>query len=509
MLLVLALLLSGCGLLGSSGGKQAGPEPSLTPSPIGVATPDATASATPSLARFYDQKLTWKKCRGADECSTLTVPLDYAKPEGRTITLALLKIPARDPKRRIGSLVVNPGGPGVSGVDYAAAGGSSFGRELLSSFDIVGFDPRGVGLSTPLKCEGTQELDTLLASDPDPDTPAETAYSDGLLKKLVRDCLRKSGALVRHMSTVEVAKDVAVLRAALGDRKLSFFGASYATFIGATYAELFPGHVGRMVLDGALDPSLSSLQLGLVQAKGFEVALRAYVGACVDRGGCFLGDSVDAGTRRIRDFLDSVEQKPLPTGGNRDLQIGNALVGVWLPLYVKSYWPILDSALKAAFGGNGAQLLTLGDMYVSRGRDGYQGNGMESIYAVNCLDHDDGVASSDLAQYEPRFLKASPTFGRVFAYGLSACTNWPVHSGRVGEPIEAKGAPPIMVVGTTRDPATPLVWAESLARQLDSGVLVKRDGDGHTGYGAGNSCVDGTVEAYLVEGKVPPGEVDC
>lgn len=507
-LVALALLLSGCGLLGSSDSKKAQPEPTLTPSPIGSSAPDATATAEPSLARFYDQKLAWKKCRGTAECSTLTVPLDYADPGGDTISLSMLRLPALDAKRRIGSLVVNPGGPGVSGVDYAS-GASSFGRELRSSFDVVGFDPRGVGLSTPLKCEGTGALDTLLASDPDPDTPDETAYADGLLRRLGADCVKRSGALVRHMSTVEVAKDVDVLRAALGDRKLSYFGASYGTFIGATYADLFPGHVGRMVLDGALDPSLSSLQLGLVQAKGFETALRAYVGACVDRGGCFLGDSVDAGTRRIRDFFDAVERRALPTGGARDLKIGNALVGVWLPLYSKSYWPILDSALKAAFGGSGAQLMTLADAYVSRGPDGYRGNGLEAIYAVNCLDHDDGVASSDLAQYEPRFLKASPTFGRVFAYGLSACENWPVHSGRVGEPIEAKGAAPILVVGTTRDPATPLVWAEALAEQLDSGVLVKRDGDGHTGYRAGNPCVDSAVEAYLVEGRVPTAEVDC
>jgi pimeloyl-ACP methyl ester carboxylesterase len=508
LLAVLALLLSGCGLLGSSDDAPRS-EPTLTPSPIGSTGPDATASAEPSLARFYDQKLTWKKCREGDECSTLTVPLDYAKPDGRTIKLSVLRVPARDRKGRVGSLVVNPGGPGGSGIDYAASGSSSFGSALLASFDIVGFDPRGVGESTPLKCEGTKDLDTLIASDPDPDTPAETRYSDGLLRKLGDDCLRRSGALVRHMSTVEVAKDVDVLRAALGDRKLSYFGASYGTFIGATYAQLFPGHVGRMVLDGALDPSISTLQLSLVQAKGFETALRAYVGACVDRGGCFLGSTVDAGTQRIRQFLDSVEKSPLPGSGSRKLEVGNALLGVWLPLYSKSYWPILDQALKTAFDGSGAQLMALADAYVSRGSDGYQDNSLEALYAVNCLDHDDGIPSSQVDRYVPRFEKVSPTFGAVFAYGLSACENWPVHTGRTGEPVSADGAAPIMVVGTTRDPATPLVWAESLAKQLDSGVLVKRDGDGHTGYRAGNSCVDQTVEAYLVEGKVPRADVDC
>ena len=509
LLAVLAMVLSGCGFLGASDGKQSGSEPTLTPSPIDSTGPEATASAEPSLARFYDQKLTWKKCRDTDECSTLTVPLDYAKPGGRTIKLALLRVPAQDRKRRVGSLIVNPGGPGGSGVEYAASGNASFGPELLAGFDIVGFDPRGVGKSTPLECEDTQALDTLISSDPDPDTPAETRYSDGLLRKLGADCLARSGALVRHMSTVEVAKDLDVLRAAVGDHKLSYFGASYGTFIGATYADMFPDHVGRMVLDGALDPSLSTLDLSLVQAKSFEVALRAYVGACVDRGGCFLGGTVDAGTQRIRQFLDTVEKDPLPGNGSRRLEVGNAMLGVWLPLYRKSYWPILDQALEAAFRGDGALLLSLADAYVSRGPNGYQDNSLEALYAVNCLDHDDGIPSSEVDTYLPRFEKASPTFGAVFAYGLSACENWPVHSSRKGEPVEAKGAAPIMVVGTTRDPATPLVWAESLADQLDSGVLVKRDGDGHTGYRSGNPCVNQAVEAYLVQGKVPQAEVDC
>jgi pimeloyl-ACP methyl ester carboxylesterase len=509
---VLAVLLSGCGMFGGahpSGTTTPPPTPTLSPSAITSTGPAATVTARPGLAKFYTQKLTWSKCRGRDQCSTLRVPLDYADPGGRALSLALLKVPASAPGRRIGSLVVNPGGPGASGIEYAARASSSFGSELLAAFDIVGFDPRGVGHSTPLKCAGTSELDNLIASDPDPDTPAETRHSDHLLQVLGADCVKESGDLVRHMSTVEVAKDLDVLRAALGDKRLSYFGASYGTAIGATYAGLFAKRVGRMVLDGALDPSVSTTQLGLVQAKGFEVALRAYVGACVNRGGCFLGSSVDAGTRRIRTFLDGVEKRPLPGLGARRLEVGNAVLGIWLPLYSKSYWPILDGALKSAIAGNGAQLLNLSDAYVSRGPDGYTDNSLEALYAVNCLDHDDGVPSAQVGRYTARFERASPTFGAIFAYGLSACENWPVHSGRKGAPVHAAGAPPILVVGTTRDPATPLVWARSLAKQLDSGVLVKRDGDGHTGYHAGNSCVDSTVESYLVSGKVPTGEVDC
>ena len=510
LLVVLALLLSGCGAFSDRDhGTKALPAPKLTPSPIGSTGPGDTVTAKPRLDRFYRQKLTWKSCREGDRCATLRVPLDYAHPEGRVIRLALLKVPASAPARRIGSLVVDPGGPGASGVDYAAGGLASFGPELLQAFDLVGFDPRGVGRSTPLRCTDTATLDALNSSDPDPDTPAEVRHSDALLRKVGEGCLRESGDLVRHMSTVEVAKDVDVLRAALGDRKLSYFGASYGTSIGATYAGLFPGRVGRMVLDGALDPSLSTVQQGQVQAKAFETALRAYVAACVDRGGCFLGDSVDAGTKRIRAFLDSVEKRPIRGDGTRQLEAGTALLGIWFPLYSKRYWGVLDQALQQAFDGNGSVLLALADAYVGRDPQGYKDNSLEALYAVNCLDHDDGIPSSQVTQYVPRFEKVSPTFGGVFAYTLSSCASWPVHSGRTPAPIHADGSAPIMVVGTSRDPATPLAWARSLADQLDHGVLVTRDGDGHTGYRAGNACVDHAVESYLVSGVVPKAEVNC
>jgi pimeloyl-ACP methyl ester carboxylesterase len=501
------MLLGGCGLL-SDGSSE--PEPSLSPSPVQPTGSTPTEATTASLVKYYKQKLTWQPCRESDECARITVPLDYAEPDGRTINLSVLKVPAVNKSRRLGSLLVNPGGPGASGVDFAAVGSSYFGRELREVLDIVGFDPRGVGRSTPLDCASDKQLDTLVQSDPDPDTAAEIRYADGLLRSLGRGCLQRSGDLARHMSTLEVAKDLDILRSALGDRKLLYFGASYGTFIGATYADLFPERVGRMVLDGALDPSLSTIKLNLVQAHGFEVALRAYVKACVERGGCFLGSTVDEGTARIRSFLDDVESEPVDTSGSRDLTAGTAMYGIWQTLYDKSYWSILDEGLQRAFSGDGSVLLALADSYVDRGpRGAYLNNSLEALYAVNCLDHDDSIPSSEVQRYLPRFEKASPTFGASFAYTLSGCSSWPVHTGRVPAPIHAPGAAPILVVGTTRDPATPLTWAQALADQLDSGILVKRDGDGHTGYRSGNKCVDRTVEAYLVAGKVPAAEVDC
>jgi len=475
-----------------------------TPSP----SPTATLPGTdPRLARFYDQKLSWRDC-GRDRCAQLTVPLDYAKPGGRTLKLAVLKVPATGTPR--GALVVNPGGPGGSGVNYAASGSLQFGSALSRAFDIVGFDPRGVGQSDPLHCLDTAGLDRIVSFDPDPDTKAERNQMDALIRGFGQGCLDHSGALARHMSTDEVARDMDILRAALGQPKLDYLGASYGTLIGATYANLFPTHVGRFVLDGAIDPSLSNEQLSLAQAHGFETALRAYVKDCVDGGGCFLGDSVDAGIGRIQSFLHEVESASLPTGdSNRPLTEGLAMLGIWMPLYVKEYWPQLTSALKQALGGSGSGLLRLADLYTSRGPSGYSDNSMEALYAVNCLDHDDYILTKDVPSHFAQFENASPTFGRAFAFGLSTCSDWPVKSGKHTVALHAAGAPPIVVIGTTRDPATPLAWAQALAQQLDSGRLITRDGDGHTAFQRGNSCVDDAVESWLIGGKAPRRDLHC
>jgi hypothetical protein len=229
----------------------------------------------------------------------------------------------------------------------------------------------------------------------------------------------------------------------------------------------------------------------------------------VDRGNCFLGGTVDQGTQRIRQFLDEVERQPLATQGSRELQIGNAVLGVWMPLYNETYWPLLDQGLQTAFGGDGSMLLTLSDAYTSRGPDGYLDNSLEALYTVNCLDEDDPMPSSRAIDLIPAFEKVSPTFGAIFAYGLSNCAQWPVDGVPLPDPIDAAGAAPILVIGTTRDPATPVAWAKALADQLESGVLVVRDGDGHGGYAAGNDCVDDLVEAYLVAGDVPESGTAC
>ncbi|CUR60537.1 Tripeptidyl-peptidase B, Serine peptidase, MEROPS family S33 [metagenome] len=511
--IVLLLIVSVAGvtalaLLEGDGAGRA-ETPVHTPSPSGP--PPAMPPTPRGLAAYYDQSLDWQPCDGDEshDCATMQVPLDYADPAGQTIELALLRVRAAAPDARVGSLVVNPGGPGGSGTSYAAAGKTVWGPALLNHFDLVGLDPRGVGDSAAIDCLSDDGLDAYLAADPDPETAADEAVLQRQLGELGSGCVAKSGALASHVTTVEAARDLDVLRAVLDQPRLDFFGASYGTKLGATYAQLFPRRVGRMVLDGAVDLSISRRELTLQQAVGFETALRAYVANCVDPGNCFLGATVDDGMARIQQFLADTEQSPLPTGGERMLTGGSAYYGLITPLYERRYWNLLSLSLRQAFDGDGTSMLLLADAYASRGPDGYLSNTIEANYAITCLDDPASVPVSQVPAEVPAFERASPTFGAVFAYSLAGCSGSVARSTVKVPHDDAAGAAPLLVVGTTRDPATPLRWARALADQLSSAVLVTRDGDGHTGYHSGNDCVDSVIEDYLVDGTVPSDDVDC
>lgn len=471
---------------------------------------DATTPPDPALATYYSQTLDWQACRKGDQCATLSVPLDYAQPAGTTIDLALLKVPAADPAQKVGSLVVNPGGPGAPGTDYAASASQVFRKRLTDSFDIVGFDPRGTGASDPVDCLSDAQLDAYVAGDPDPDTAAETQAYVAATDEIGRGCVQKSGELASHVSTVEAARDMDVLRAALGRGQLDYFGASYGTKLGATYAQLFPTKVGRFVLDGALDPTLTNRDLNLGQAAGFQTALDAYVTNCVEETtDCYLGSSLEEGLAKIKAFIAQVEANPLPTGTDRDLAVGNAFYGIVAPLYNRDYWVLLSQALRAGLKGDGSALLQLSDLYTSRGPNGYTDNSSEANFAINCLDDPSFVTAEQVPAQLPAFEKASPTFGDVFAWSLTNCGGSQTTAEEPPPTITAAGAAPIVVVGTSRDPATPYQWAVSLSGQLQSGVLVSRDGDGHTAYNSGNACIDDALENYLVDDTVPTDGLQC
>ncbi len=484
-------------------------EPTDSEPTEGTDGPSPGADPTGPLARFYGQQTAWKACAGEFECARVQVPVDYSKPEGETLELSVNRRPA-DGGSPVGALIVDPGGPGASGVGYAAQAAAQFGPDVLKSYDLVGFDPRGVADSDPVECLGDDGVDELLASDPDPDSAAEVDEGQRLFADFADGCADDAPALLPHLSTTDVARDLDVIRAVVGDDTLHYYGASYGTFIGAVYAELFPDTVGRVVLDGAVDPSLGIEEVNKQQAAGFETALRAYVGSCAAKAECPLGDDLETGVSRVGDFLDELDAKPLPTGTDRDLTEALGLYGIALPLYVESYWPVLDQALSQAFDGDGASLLMLADAYWGRTASGYTTNMAQVIYAVNCLDDPSDATVADIQDSIPAFEEAAPTFGRTFAWSPLACAQWPVEAAAPVPEIDAEGAAPILVVGTTRDPATPYEWAESMAKQLDSGVLLTREGDGHTAYGQDNACIDSTVNAYLLDGAVPaPDKRDC
>lgn len=463
------------------------------------------------LRPFYGQRLRWRACGRPFQCSTLQVPLDYAHPAQGTVGIAAVRLPAANGARRLGSLVVNPGGPGASGIDYARSGSSSFSPTLLRRFDIVGFDPRGVGASDPIVCLSDRQTDTFLATDASPDNPAEVAQLDEQAKLLARLCEQHSPRLLPHVGTRDVARDLDVLRAALGEATLNFLGKSYGTLLGATYAELFPRQVGRFVLDGAVDPALSDEQLSSDQAVSFDVALRAFVADCLRRRDCPVRGTPDQALARIRALLAQTDRRPLPSDEGRPVTQALATFGVVASLYDATFgWELLRQALEVAFDGDGSLLLYITDLYTSRDDKGhYTDNGNVAIYAVNCLDRASRATPTQLSARAARLRARVPEFGPDLAWSSLPCTYWRAPATDHPHPIAAAGARPILVVGTTGDPATPYHWAQALAGELDSGVLLTWVGNGHTAYDEGSSCVDSAVDAFLVAATVPPNGKTC
>lgn len=477
------------------------------PAPPWKAPQPAAHGAPASLHRFYAQKVRWVKC-DRDRCAKVRVPVDYERPDGSTLTLAVRVVPADGPGGR--SLFVNPGGPGASGQMFAQYLATELPRRLRGMYDIVGVDPRGVGESTPLDCLSDEGMDRYAAADPDPDTAAEVEHFRAISRAMGNGCLRHSGDLARHVSTQEAAQDLDVIRALLGRSKLDYFGASYGTQLGATYATLFPEHSGRLVLDGAVGPSLGSMDASMGQAVGFARALRAYVHHCVADDDCPLGRKVGQAQGRIRALLKQLDAHPMHTAESRRLTEGQAFYGIAYTLYERASWPGLSSALAAALKGDGTVLLRMSDAYFERDSSGqYAGNLGEAFDAISCSDTADRPGVADIEAAMPRFEKASKVFGPMFAWAALRCTDWPIKPLHPEITLDAAGAPPLLVLGTTRDPATPYEWAREMAKALKPAVLVTRVGDGHTAYFSGNRCIQRVVDRYLVAGVIPPPNTVC
>ncbi len=471
--------------------------------------PKATGEKAPDgLARFYDQELTWTDC-GDAECTWITVPVDYEEPEGDTVRLRAVRHPAQGGGSKV--LFVNPGGPGGSAIDFAGTIESRFDGDVRDEYSVVGVDPRGVGRSTPVECLGDAAFDRFVADDPTPDDAAERRAFAASNAAFGKKCLANTPrGLAAHVSTEEAARDMDVARALLGQQKLDWFGASYGTQLGATYATLFPQKVGRMILDGATDPSQGPIDSALGQAEGFQSALEAYAKDCVQREGCPLGSDPEAGLSKLSDLTDSLDDRPLATGTDRQLTEGRAFYGIAVTLYDQQTWPVLTQALTAAFRGDGSILLRLNDAYFDRKPDGsYDGNIGQVINAVSCLDTKDRPSIADVQRAMPRFEKVSPVFGRTLAFGAASCAQWPAPAAHPQPALDATGSAPIIVMGTTNDPATPYRYAPKMAQALRTGVLVTREGEGHTAFTSGNRCIVDIVNRFYVDGAVPKDGTTC
>lgn len=504
VVLVAVLGLSACSVSWTTGGV-ARPQGALPVAQAGARTPP-----TAGLARFYDQTVAWTSCSGGFQCGRVVVPLSYADPGGATVSLAVARLPARDPAQRLGALLVNPGGPGASGVDFAQEAAGQFAPAVLARYDLVGWDPRGVQRSDPVHCLSAAATDQLLAAPGDPSTPVGEQALLAMDASFARACQARSGPLLPHVGTVDTARDLDVLRGVLGDARLAYYGASYGTFIGATYAEMFPHRVGRMVLDGALDPALSAAGEAAGQTAGFAGELNAFLADCLTRSGCPVGPTVAAANAQLLALSAQAAVHPLATQSGRPLTQSELLTGVILPLYDPQGWPVLRQALASGLKGDGTQLLELADAYNSRNPNGtYSTNTNDANYAINCEDRPDHSTLAQTAALAGRLAAVSPLIGGYVAWGDLACTVWPVPASDHPHPIHAAGAAPILVVGTTGDPATPYAWAVALAHELDSGRLLTRVGEGHTGYHMGNTCVDNAVDTYLLAGVLPPLGTVC
>ncbi|MET9336526.1 alpha/beta fold hydrolase [Nonomuraea sp. NPDC003804] len=490
----LTIALAACGLsTGSTGGPS--PTGSAAAEKIAwgactdLAVPEGAAPATPNAAL---------------QCGKLRVPLDYTKPGGETVDLAMIRIPATGPGERIGSLVFNFGGPGASGVDTMARAVKAF-TTLNTRYDLVSFDPRGVERSRGVRCGDGKDMEAYVSLNSLPSNEQTREKTQAVTEQFTKLCEKDSGPVLPYVGTVNAARDMDKMRVALGDAKLNYFGMSYGTHLGAVYATLFPKNVGRMVLDAPLDPSVTFEQRTIAQTKGFQQAYESFLKDCVEQG-CELGKSVEAADKKITNLMYQLVESPLKVG-DRELTQGLAGTAVAAALYSRLSWPFLESALASALKGDGGALMYLADTYTGRRPDGTYSTEMSSFPAVTCVDTAERPSEQELVRTEEAALKISPLFGSVGAGSI--CRVWPVPGSDEAKKVDATGSGPILVVAGKGDPATPYQWGPKLTKQLKTATLLTYEGEGHGAYLSGSKCIAGAVNAYLLQGKMPEEGASC
>ncbi|MEU6196516.1 alpha/beta hydrolase [Streptomyces sp. NPDC047061] len=476
------------------------------------------------------QKLDWKSCPAPDEaegggdapsplpgggtwqCATMKAPLDWSKPKGATIGLALIRARADgDPDKRIGSLIFNFGGPGGSGVTTLPAFGDDY-AALRTRYDLVSFDPRGVGRSDPVECENDEQLDDYFQQDATPETSAERTQLINRTKQFNAACEKNSRTILPQVRTTDAARDMDLMRQVLGDRQLHYFGISYGTELGGVYAHLFPKNVGRAVFDGVVDPTQDPEQSSLGQAKGFQLALDNFAEDCTSKKTeCPIGDTPQDVKDRIAGLLVDLDEKPIPGVLPRELTQSAATNGIAQSLYSKDFWEYLTEGLEEAYDGDGKILMLLSDSMNGRSLNGEYSNITAANIAINCADEKPRYTADYVQQKLPEFRAASPLFGDYLAWGMVSCTDWAVPGAADHPDVSAPGSAPILVVGNTGDPATPYEGAKKMVDALGKGVGVELTykGQGHGAYDSKDKCVQGAVNGYLLEGTVPKAGTVC
>ena len=469
-----------------------------------------------ALAEYEQQKLDWSTCYDYFDCAELRVPIDYEDLSVGTFRISVLRAAAKDQDNRLGSIVVNPGGPGGSGVDYAYNADYIFSPDITDVYDIVGFDPRGVAMSEPISCFTPEEIDENMASDSKPDNDAEIAATLEDSEAFAKKCAENTDYL-EHFTTSETARDMDILRAALGETKLNYVGKSYGTYLGTLYADIFPNNVGRFVLDGAVDPNIPMKDQSLAQAIGFDGALKAFVKDCATQSNCPFTGTPAQSQATIIATLQAAATAPLPQrdpsdGDDRIITESIIITGMASSLYDDvDGWPKLRQAFTESAQNYGDTFLQLADEYSGRNPDGtFRSNDFDSGAVIDCLDWQERRTIDQYKADAKEFATKAPVFGPYIAFAGVHCQFLPQPSTqRAPNTLTEIKTAPIIVIGTIRDPATPYSWSVGLAKIFTGSRLISLDADGHTGHGRGSACVDDAVDAYLLKGTLPSANLSC
>lgn len=489
-------LLTACSPLAGTGSRAIGN--------VAATSTTSTSVTTTTVPGPPVTPIVWSPCQDGLQCGSVAVPLDYFKSDGPTIQIAVAEHPAEDPSQDMGALVVNPGGPGASGIDDLPNEMSVLPAGLLEHFDIFSFDPRGVDRSSPITCGETGNNNAPQGLLPDP-VPMTAAAQQAVLssdQSYANACEKASSSLLPYVGTVDAAMDLDRIRAALGEAQLTYFGQSYGTLLGLTYAQMFPTHVRAMVLDGVIDPALSAQQMVTDQAVGFENVLNQFFSWCQSNS-CPWQEGTDP-LQTLLDLASSLRASPIPAGGGQQAGAGELYTAVLSALYTTSTWSELGSALAQAEAGNGAALLAMTDTYDTENGP----NSVDAENAIDCLDHPVNRQLSAYPTMAAQAAQQAPFFGPMFVWGLLQCAVWPATATRTPAPVQAAGAPTILLVSSSGDPATPHEWAESVESQLAHAVLVTWQGDDHVAYFY-SSCVRSIDQAYFLDGSLPANGTVC